>query len=220
MDSLFPVEIQPSKPTHPISMKNTLLALVIGLAASSVQAGTEISAKNPLPPATPPAPACNTISYDFVELQYQHLFADGEDSDGVGAHFSKSIVGSLFGFASYNKFFNDADFWSVDAGLGYHIPLTSCADLVVKGAVVYDEDNFDSAVSGSTGIGVRLGLAQWLQLDVFYHAFFYEFEDMSSSGSAALIFREVVAPKIDIIVAGSVGQDDYQDVSAGFRYNF
>ncbi len=200
-------------------MKHTLLTLAFGLAVTSSFAGTSAAPKNPVVPASPPAPACNTISYDFVEAQYIRLFGENE-ADGFGAHISKSLTSNLFAFGSYNQFWGDTDFLSLDAGLGYHIPLTSCVDLVGKVACVYDESDFDEAFSGTVGLGFRIGLAQWLQLDLFYHGFAYEFEDYFSSGSAALIFREVIAPKVDIIVAGGVGEEDYQQVSAGFRYNF
>lgn len=200
-------------------MKNTLLTLALGLAVSSIQAGTEPGPKNPIPPSQPPAPACNTISYDFAELEYHHLFSDYE-SDGIGAHISKTITGNLFGFGSYNQFFDGTELISFDAGLGYHFQVTSCVDFVVKAACVYDDDIWEQTWSGLTGAGFRVGLAQWLQLDVFYHGFIYDFEDYISSGSAALIFREVLAPKVDVIVSGAVGEDDYQQVSAGLRYNF
>lgn len=204
-------------------MKNTLLTLALALAASSAFAGPYGTPppppKNPVIPAEPPPPACNTISYDFVEAQYLRLFGTNE-ADGFGAHISKSITGNLFGFGSYNQFWGDTDFLSLDAGLGYHIPMTSCVDLVGKVACVYDESDFDEAFSGTVGLGFRIGLAQWLQLDLFYHGYAYEFEEYSNSGSAALIFREVIAPSVDVIVAGGLGEDDYQQVSAGFRYNF
>jgi hypothetical protein len=59
-----------------------------------------------------------------------------------------------------------------------------------------------------------------LQFDVFYHGYYSNFEDYSNSGSAALIFREILAPKMDVIVSGSVGEGDYQSIAAGIRYNF
>lgn len=198
-------------------MKNTLLTLALGLAVSSVQAGGD--PKNPLPPSQPPPPACNTISYDFIEAEYQHVFGESE-SDGYGIALSKTLNGNLFGFAAVNQYFGDVDMISTDAGLGYHIPVTNCVDLVVKAACVYEDDNWGSAWSGTAGAGFRVGLAQWLQLDVFYHGFWYDFDEYFNSGSAALIFREVVAPRVDVIVAGSVGEGDYEQITAGFRYNF
>jgi hypothetical protein len=197
-------------------MKNSLLTLAVALIASAANAGT--NAKNPVAPAVPPAPACNTLSYDFVEATWQHSFA-GDGSDGYGLALNKTIAGNLFGFADFNQFFSP-DEWYLGGGLGYAVPLTSCIDWVTKVGVVHSDTQFDQAWNGTVGTGFRVGLAQWLQLDVFYHGYYSDFEDYTSSGSAALIFREIIAPKVDVIVAGSVGEADYQSISAGIRYNF
>ena len=133
--------------------------------------------------------------------------------------FNKTLVGDLFAFGDYNQFFSP-DQWDLGAGVGYALPLTSCIDWVTKVGVLYSDSEFDQTWNGSVGTGFRIGLAQWLQLDVFYHGFYSDFEDYTSSGSAALIFREIIAPKVDVIVSGSVGEDDYQSISAGIRYNF
>jgi hypothetical protein len=199
-------------------MKTTLIALAVALTVTSANAGTSSAKNPPQQPPAPPAPACNTISYDFVEANWLHSFS-GDGADGFGVAINKTIVGNLFANADYNQYFNPDQF-DVAAGLGYHVPLTSCIDWVVKASVVYGETDFDEAWSGSVGTGFRIGLASWLQLDVFYHGFYYDFEDYTSSGSAALIFREIIAPKVDIIIAGSIGEDDYEAISAGIRYNF
>jgi hypothetical protein len=132
---------------------------------------------------------------------------------------NKTIAGNLFAIADYNQFFNPDQF-DIAGGLGYFVPLTSCIHWVNKASVVYSDYEGDTAFSGSVGTGFRIGLTNWLQFDVFYHGFWYDFDNYTSSGSAALIFREILAPKVDVIVAGSVGEDDYQGISAGFRYNF
>jgi hypothetical protein len=171
-------------------------------------------------PAAPPPPLCNTISYDFVQAQYHHLFSEDYPSDGFGIATSKSLTDNLFGFANYNQYFDGTELLSIDAGLGYHVPVTQCIDFVVKAASVYDDSIYGSAFSGSGGLGFRMGLTSWLQVDVFYHGFWYKFEDYSNSGSAAVILREVIAPKLDVVLSGSVGQEDWQTVSAGLRFNF
>ncbi|MBL9118134.1 MAG: hypothetical protein JNJ83_24215 [Verrucomicrobiaceae bacterium] len=201
-------------------MKNTLLTLALALVVSNANAGVSGDiAKNPvLPPPVAPAPACNNISYNFFEASWLHSFA-GEGADGFGVALNKSIAGNLFATADYNQFFSPDQF-DVAGGLGYFVPVTSCVHWVTKASLVYSETDFDDAFSGSAGTGFRIGLSQWLQLDVFYHAFWYDFDELTHSGSAALIFREILAPNVDVIVSGSAGEEDYQAISAGFRYNF
>ncbi len=203
-------------------MKNNILTLALALVVSSANAGTSSSKQPTMPPPAPPAPACNDLSYNFFEATYVHNFGENDtDTDGYALTLSSTIVGNLFGFAEFNQGFGDSDFISADAGLGYHVPLTSCIDFVVKAAIVYDDyDNSDSEIwSGLGGVGFRIGLAKWLELDLFYHAFWDDFDKVESSGSLALIFREVIAPKVDIIIDGVVGENS-QGLSAGFRYNF
>jgi hypothetical protein len=197
-------------------MKGTLLILAVALITSAANAGS--SAKNPVVADAPPAPACNTLSYDFVEAVWQHSFA-GDGSNGYGIALNKTIAGNLFGFADFNQLFSPDEYY-VGGGLGYAVPLTSCIDWVTKVGAVYSDTQFDQNWNGTVGSGFRIGLAQWLQLDVFYHGYFSDFEDYTNSGSAALIFREIIAPKVDTIVACSIGEGDYQSISAGFRYNF
>lgn len=201
-------------------MKNTLLTLALALVVSNANAGT--SAKNPVAAPPPPAPACNSISYDFVEGGYGHIFNDdGADADGAYLTLSSTIAGNLFGFAEVNQYFSDdGDLFSADAGLGYHVALTSCIDWVIKAAIVYDDPENGSEVwSGIAATGFRVGLAKWLELDAFYHVFWEDFDRDVHGGSVALIFREIIAPKIDLVTAG-VFTEDGQAITAGIRFNF
>jgi hypothetical protein len=201
-------------------MKHTLLTLALTLITSAASAGG--FGKNPIPAPLPPpelpAPACNSLSYDFVEAVYQHSFA-GEGADGFGLAMNKSINDNLFGFADYNQF-SVPDEWYLGGGIGFALPVNQCIDWVSKLGAVYSDTDYAQQWNGTIGTGFRMGLTQWLQMDVFYHGYYSNFEDYSNSGSAALIFREVIAPKVDIIVYGSIGEDDYQSVATGLRYNF
>ncbi len=201
-------------------MKHTLLILALTLITSVATAGT--FGKNAIPPplisAEPPAPACNTLSYDFVEAVYQHSFA-GDGAHGFGLATNKSITDNVFAFGDYNQFFSP-DEWYLGGGIGLALPVNGCIDWVSKLGAVYSDTFYAQQMNGTFGTGFRMGLTNWLQMDVFYHGYYSNFEDYSNSGSAALILREVIAPKVDLIVYGSVGEGDYRAIATGFRYNF
>jgi hypothetical protein len=197
-------------------MKNTLLALTaVSVLASQAAAGT--TGKQPVATAPAPAPACNTISYDFIEAGWSRDLS-GDGADGFGAAINKSLTDNLFGYADFNHF-SSPDENYIGAGVGYHLPVTSCIDWVVKGGVLYSDLESTETWDGVFATGFRMSLNHWLQLDLFYNARWVDFDSVESSGSAALIFREVLAPKTDLFVLGSVGED-YEAIYAGFRYNF
>jgi hypothetical protein len=202
-------------------MKKLLLTAALALPLVTTLAGPQYTGKQPvypLPAPAPPKPACNNISYDFFEAAYVHSFV-GDGADGYGLALNKLIAGGLFATADYNQFFNPDEFY-IGGGLGYFVPVTSCLHWVNKAGLVYSDTQYDSALNGNIGTGFRIGVTNWLQLDVFYHGYYAEFSTYTSSGSAALVFRELLAPKMDMIVSGSVGEGDYQAMSAGLRYNF
>ena len=204
-------------------MKNTILALTVLATASLANAGTSSGKALATPPQTPPAPACSTISYDFVEAGYGRIFGDFADANGAYATFSSTIAGNLFGFVEANQYWgenNSGDFFSADAGLGYHIPLTSCIDWVVKAALVYDSpEGGDDTFSGIAATGFRFSLGSNLEINTFYNAFWSEFEDVIHGGTLALIVRDVLAPKVDVVIAGIVTEEG-EAATLGLRYNF
>jgi hypothetical protein len=143
---------------------------------------------------------------------------DFDDSDGFGIALSKTIAGNLFVYADYTQFLDPDEFYA-GAGLGYHLPLTSCIDWVGKVGALYSDDLVGQTWGAEVATGLRIGITKWLQLDLFYSGRFVEFDTWESAGSAALIFREVLAPKLDFFVLGSVGED-YESLYTGIRYNF
>lgn len=197
-------------------MKKTILALA--LLSTNAFAGP--SGKTTVPPPPPP-PACS-ISYDFVEAGYGHIWGDDDaDADGAYFTFSKSITGNLFGFVEASQYWaDDVDFFSADAGLGFHLPLTPCIDWAIKGAVVYDKvESSDEVWSGIASTGLRIAAAPWLEVNAFYNIFFEDFDRSVNGGTLAFIFPSIIAPKVDLVAAGVVTEEG-EAVTLGVRYNF
>ena len=229
-------------------MKNALIAAFV---AASLPALAGTPAKNPVtPPPAAPAPA--SISYDFVQAGWVHGFDDTfvGDSDGYAIGLSKTLVGNLYGFASFGQSFaednvtvsgiditGESESLSVAFGVGYHVPVASTVDWVIELGAAYGEvDNTITASLGSLSAsisadgdawgavgstGFRIALAKWLELDLFYTALYSDDteEDLTHAGSASLIFRELLAPKLDIVVSGGI-TEEAEAISAGLRYNF
>ncbi len=207
-------------------MKTPLFVLLILAASTAIYAGPMgYNEKNPkapvLPPPTPPAPSCE-ISYDFLEAGWNHVIPDaGSAADGYYLYGNKSINDHLYGFLSGGETFPGVDQYDVAAGLGFHTPVFRCFDWVTKVGCLYESYDGFSDFGYTVGTGFRISLTRWLEVDTFYHfsQVFDGDDELNHSGTASLVFKELVIPKLDTVVSG-VYADDGTSVSVGLRYNF
>jgi len=209
-------------------MKNITASLVFLIASAAVAGPMGYDSKNPkapvLPPPAPiPEPSCR-ISYDFLEAGYNHVMPD-EGSTGQGYYlgFNKSINENFYGWGHGGQTFNTGwDQVDVAGGLGVHVPVGRCFDWVTKVGCLYVNGEGESNWGVVGGTGFRFSVASWLEINTFYH-FSNTFADPTDwrehSGSAALIFKEVLMPRVDTVLAG-VYADSGTGVSLGLRYNF
>jgi hypothetical protein len=114
-------------------MKSILTALLVVAASTLAYAGAPAS-KNPKAPVAPaPAPGCDPMSYNYVELGWLHAEQDILGTlDGGYIDFSHQIVGNLFGEATVSLLGGDGDYTEYGAGLGYFVPVTEKFHLVAR----------------------------------------------------------------------------------------
>ena len=222
-------------------MKTTILLALVATALPALAGSGKAPAQ-----VAPPAPEASTISYDFIGAGWNRtldgLSVDGlgtTDIDGYDINLSKTITGGLFGFANFGQGFADISGQGVTVdletlaaavGVGYHVGVASNVDFVVQAGAAYTE--FDASASGfgvtvplgsgdewgAVGAaGFRIALTNWLELNLFYNAGYFDSE-YSNAGSANLIFRNIVST-VDLVLSGSINED-VESIGAGLRYNF
>ena len=149
--------------------KPTLQALLLSLAAVGTAAAGTTPAPQPAP--TPPAP---TLSYDYLEAGYSHLWLDDtplnlfDNHDGYHLGLNKSITPNLFVLADFTQVFSSesrslnafgetfdasGDLNSLDAvlGLGFHTPVTSSVDWVLQLGATYAHLDLDVSARDHRG---------------------------------------------------------------------
>lgn len=251
-----------SLPIQPI-----LLASLLSLASAS--AGTT----PPPPPA--PEPPSPTLSYDYLEAGYSHMWLDDtplnlfDNHDGYHLGLNKSLAPNFFVLADFTQVFSsesrslsafgetfdaNGDLNSLNAvlGLGFHTPVAHSVDWVLQLGATYSRTDLDIGGSDHRGhghswhidqaatidgfglqaaTGFRIALAPWLELDLFYQyawtdaeaevlgATFSSTDADLHAGKAALVFRNLGVPNLDLILSGLVAEN-VQTLNAGLRYNF
>jgi len=124
------------------------------------------------------ANAADDLSYTYLELDYINLNIDEvgdsgsvlddlDNGGGWGVRGSIALAPSWFAFGQYsvtdsdasffddlNQYFNsDTDINRLDLGVGYHSPINSKTDLVIRGAYTdIDTDGFNFGGSASNSI--------------------------------------------------------------------
>ena len=197
----------------------------LALLTSAVVAGpTGYDAKAPtLPPPPIPEASCR-ISYDYFEGGWTHIMPDsGSDGDGYFLSANKSLNDHFFALVHGGQtFMGDNTLTDVAGGIGFHAPVMNCFDWVVKTACFYeDSDYWGDNFGWNVATGIRVSLSSWLEFNTFYHASdtFEDSDGIDHAGTAALIFKDIIHPRFDTVLAG-VLTDEATSVSLGLRYNF
>lgn len=178
-----------------------------------------------------------TFSYNMLELG---LIGDNiddpngnEDLQGSGASIAGSweFGPSTFGFASLSgtdyqyQHYSDSDFTAghIEAGLGFHFPLSSRVDLVSAASLqrVRLEDTFNNTLNES-GYGLKFGLRGLIgqRLEWTARVNYDDYGDIGGDTSWTAGFRYYFTPMFAMGL--DVGSTDKNEANAliGFRWDF
>lgn len=123
-------------------MRKTLLASALLMAAAAAHA----------------AP----FSYDLVEGGYGEI----DEADSLFIKGSKALDKNLYVLGGlYAAEDNNQDGFMLEGGLGYHLPLSKQADLVLNGQLLYADNDVDDDLGAILRAGVRFTPADRVELE-------------------------------------------------------
>jgi hypothetical protein len=196
-------------------MKNTLLALILGLAASLPSfAGSP--AKAPIAP--PNEEVRRAITYDFVEAGYASILShDAGDFYGGYLNLSVSPVSNLYLFARAYVFSGDGDGLDLSAGAGTYIPLFRDFDFILEAGYNYFELESDGVNSVFVSPGFRAMLTSRLELNGNATVTFPDEGDTSVAVGGGIVYY--LSPTIGLTAGYYYDIEDQSHFyQAGVRY--
>ncbi len=205
------------------------------VAAGSAFAGTSVvsSGKNaPVPPA--PSVGCSSdISYNSIEVDWNHGFISEDnldDTNGIGVKLEVSPFKHVF-FTAEGDWFNsevdgrDVDGWGALVGVGAYLPITENFHFVTDLGGIFEGAKADGGRSvDDAGFYVRPHVrARFNCFEIHTGA---KFVHLPEFGDRWEIFAEAfveVLPHVDVVVGGALDLEDESDswaLKAGLRYKF
>jgi hypothetical protein len=170
--------------TQPMKKSLILGAMILlGSAASQLQAGTP-APKAPIAPAPVP-PAAPIFTYDFLDVQYIYTDFDSpwiDDGHGVGANLSKSLGGPLYATGSFAWSdtivdYEPVDFYGASAGLGVFCPIMDRLHVNMEGGALWSREDSDYYTNDDWGYfvgpGARFSVCQGFE--VFANVYYTDF---------------------------------------------
>ncbi|MDA0706410.1 MAG: outer membrane beta-barrel protein [Proteobacteria bacterium] len=173
--------------------------------------------------------ADNGISYSYIQAIYQEVEIDiGEgfdaDGDGYGVGGSVEINDNWFVFAGYaaSEFESVVDLDQLEAGGGYHAPLSEKTDWYATLAYVSAEvsaSGFGSA--DDSGVGVALGVRSMVSpsLELYASASYADLGDGADGSGFGVGLWYTVSGNIALGIGAGFG-DDVTTYGAGVRLYF
>lgn len=196
-------------------MKNTLLTLILGLAASLPSfAGSPAKA----PVAPPNEEVRRAITYDFVEAGYASILShDAGDFYGGYLNLSISPVDNLYLFARGYVFGGDGDGLDLSAGAGTYIPLFRDFDFILEAGYNYFEVENESVNSVFVSPGFRAMLTSKLELNGNVTVTFPDEGDTSVAVGGGFVYY--LSPSVGLTAGYYYDiEDESHFYQAGLRY--
>jgi hypothetical protein len=215
-------------------MKKALTLLALAM-ASAVHAGTPAPA--PVSPTVDP----ENISYSNLSLSWQRAWGTvgpvDMDSNGIALaleyspveHFYLALNGSWndVEFSAFGAGL-DGDFWTLNAGVGGYVSLTSNIDFVTEIGGSYSDLSVAGVGSGDDG-GVYVTphfRAKFGAFETHLGATFNSNDAAFAEWSTFLRLLYEVCPNVDVFATGTLGLsdtnglEDFVGLNVGLRYKF
>lgn len=154
-------------------------------------------------------------AHDYTYVEGGLLQRHDRQQDDLGARIAGSVT-LIPQLALIGEVSSADDYDQFSAGAVFHQPINSTIDWVVGGTV----EHVDTGRVDDTGLGARGGLRIWLdedRLELLPEVRVTRlFGRTDVSGRAGAAYE--IAPKLDVIGAGQLGDEDR--LEAGLRYRF
>ncbi|MEX0740578.1 MAG: outer membrane beta-barrel protein [Pseudohongiella sp.] len=169
------------------------------------------------------------LNYDYIEVGYTAMDADGLEVDGIGANFSVSLTDDIFLISSIQDLESDEifgaklDLQTYSVGLGYRAGLSDVTDATFSASWMrgeIDGNNFGLGSYSGTGYDLSVGLRHLLapQLELAGNVTYSDFEGADGTGlEIGALYH--ITPVISVGVGYNVA-DESDGWKAGVRLNF